>query len=336
MENGIGLLSWKDKNVLVTGAGGFVGSHLVELLLEKGAQVRGLVRYNSRNSSGFLSEFAANYSDSLEIVVGDLNTSETIRLATRGQEVIFHLAALIGIPYSYIHPEEVVQTNVVGTLNVLQAARDEGVERVIHTSTSEVYGSAISVPIAESHPLQPQSPYSATKIGADAIALSFHNAFGLPVSVIRPFNVYGPRQSARAVIPTIVVQALAKDVIRLGATYPRRDLTFVEDTARGFLAVGESAEAIGQVTNIGSGFEITIGELAGKIINRVGRGVELVSEESRLRPEKSEVTRLWAYTKKAKDILGWEPQISLDQGLDRTIEYIKQHLSDYDPDEYVV
>lgn len=336
MEIGGKSLSWKGKNVLVTGAGGFVGSHLVELLLKKGAQVRGLVRYNSGNTSGFLSEYAASYPDSLEIVAGDLNINETIRLATRGQDVIFHLAALIGIPYSYIHPEEVVQTNVVGTLNVLQAARDEGVERVIHTSTSEVYGSAISVPIAESHPLQPQSPYSATKIGADAIALSFHSAFDLPVSVIRPFNVYGPRQSARAVIPTIIVQALARDVVRLGATHPRRDLTFVEDTARGFLAVGESAEAIGQVTNIGSGFEITIGELADKIINRIGQSVELVSEESRLRPEKSEVNRLWAYTKKAKELLGWEPQVSLDQGLDRTIEYIQQHLSDYDPDGYVV
>ena len=333
---GGGSLGWKRKNVLVTGAGGFVGSHLVELLLREGAHVRGLVRYNSRNASGFLSEFAADYPDTLEITAGDLNAEETIRAAMKGQEVVFHLAALIGIPYSYLHPAEVVQTNVVGTLNVLLAARDEGVERVVHTSTSEVYGSAISVPIAESHPLQPQSPYSATKIGADAIALSFHNAFDLPVAVIRPFNVYGPCQSARAVIPAIIVQALARDVVRLGATHPRRDLTFVEDTARGFLAVGGSTEAVGQVTNIGSGFEITIGELVERIIDRIGRPVKLETEESRLRPGRSEVTRLWAYTKKAKELLGWEPQVSLDQGLDRTIAYIRERLPEYNPDRYTV
>lgn len=251
-------------------------------------------------------------------------------------EVVFHVAALIGIPYSYVHPAEVVRTNVIGTLNVLLAGRDEGVDRVIHTSTSEVYGSAVSVPIAESHPLQPQSPYSASKIGADAVALSFQNAFDLPVAVIRPFNVYGPRQSARAVIPAVIVQALTRDVVRIGATHPTRDLTFVGDTVRGFMAMGEVPGAIGQTVNIGSGFEISIGELAEKIIERVGRPVRLETDASRLRPAKSEVTRLWAYNKKAKDLLGWEPEVSLDEGLDRTIAYIKDHLDDYDPDRYAV
>lgn len=256
-------------------------------------------------------------------------------------EVVFHLAALIGIPYSYVHPAEVVRTNVIGTLNVLLAGRDEGeggggVERVVHTSTSEVYGSAVSVPIAESHPLQPQSPYSASKIGADAVALSFQNAFDLPVAVIRPFNVYGPRQSARAVIPAVIVQALTRDVVRIGATHPTRDLTFVGDTVRGFMAMGEVPGAIGQTVNVGSGFEISIGELAEKIIERVGRPVRLETDESRLRPAKSEVTRLWAYNKKAEDLLGWEPEVSLDEGLDRTIAYIKDHLDDYDPDRYAV
>ncbi|MFQ5913447.1 MAG: GDP-mannose 4,6-dehydratase [Nitrospinota bacterium] len=327
---------WKDKKVLVTGAGGFVGSHLVESLLRERAQVRGLVRYNSRNDAGFLAAAARENGGRLEIVAGDLNAEETIRKAVKGVEVVFHLAALVGIPYSYLHPAEVVRTNVGGTLNVLLAARDEGVGRVVHASTSEVYGSAVSVPIAESHPLQPQSPYSAAKIGADAIALSFHHAYDLPVAVIRPFNVYGPRQSARAVIPTIIVQALTRDVVRIGATHPRRDLTFVEDTVRGFLAMGEAPEVAGQVVNVGSGFEISIGDLAKKIVERVGRPVRLEKDESRLRPSRSEVARLWAYNKKAKDLLGWSPQVSLDEGLDRTIAYIRDHLEDYDPDRYAV
>ncbi|HJM44015.1 MAG TPA: GDP-mannose 4,6-dehydratase [Nitrospinota bacterium] len=321
---------------MVTGAGGVIGSHLVEGLLREGARVRGLVRYNSRGGAGFLSESAAEFTDHLEIIHGDLNVEETVRKAVRGTEVVFHLAALIGIPYSYVHPAEVVRTNVVGTLNVLLATRDEGIQRVVHTSTSEVYGSAVSVPIAESHPLQPQSPYSASKIGADAVALSFQNAFDLPVAVIRPFNVYGPRQSARAVIPAVIVQALTRDVVRIGATHPTRDLTFVGDTVRGFMAMGEVPGAIGQTVNVGSGFEISIGELAEKIIERVGRPVRLETDASRLRPAKSEVTRLWAYNKKAKDLLGWAPEVSLDEGLDRTIAYIKDHLDDYDPDRYAV
>jgi NAD dependent epimerase/dehydratase len=321
---------------LVTGAGGFVGSHLVELLLREGARVRGLVRYNSRGEAGFLAEAAGGHPDRLKIVRGDLNAEETVRRAVQGVEVVFHLAALVGIPYSYVHPAEVAQTNVMGTLNVLLAAREEGVARVVHTSTSEVYGTAMSVPIAEGHPLQPQSPYSATKIGADALALSFHHAFDLPVAVIRPFNVYGPRQSARAVIPTIIAQALTRDVVRLGATHPRRDLTFVDDTARGFLAMAETPEAVGQVVNVGSGFEISVGDLAEEIIGRVGRSVRLETDESRLRPAKSEVTRLWAYNKKAERLLGWTPQVSLDEGLDRTIAYVQDHLADYDPDRYAV
>ncbi|MFQ5691484.1 MAG: GDP-mannose 4,6-dehydratase [Nitrospinota bacterium] len=320
----------------MTGAGGFVGSHLAERLLREGARVRGLVRYNSRGDAGFLSEIPEAHRGRLEVVAGDLNAEETVRRAIRGTQVVFHLAALVGIPYSYVHPAEVVRTNVVGTLNVLLAARDEGVERIVHTSTSEVYGSAVSVPIAESHPLQPQSPYSASKIGADALALSFHRAFDLPVAVIRPFNVYGPRQSARAVIPAVIVQALTRDVVRLGATRPTRDLTYVEDTVRGFLAVGQAPDAVGQAVNVGSGFEISIGELAGKVIERVGRSVRVETDEARLRPEKSEVARLWAYTKKAGEVLGWSPEVSLDEGLDRTIAYVRDHLGDYDPDRYAV
>ncbi|MDP6484265.1 MAG: GDP-mannose 4,6-dehydratase, partial [Nitrospinota bacterium] len=311
-------MSWRDKKVLVTGAGGFIGSHLVEGLLREGARVRGLVRYNSRGGAGFLSESAAEFTDHLEIIHGDLNVEETVRKAVRGTEVVFHLAALIGIPYSYVHPAEVVRTNVVGTLNVLLATRDEGIQRVVHTSTSEVYGTAQRVPIDENHPLAAQSPYAASKIGADAVALSFQNAFDLPVAVIRPFNVYGPRQSARAVIPAVIVQALTRDVVRIGATHPTRDLTFVGDTVRGFMAMGEVPGAIGQTVNVGSGFEISIGELAEKIIERVGRPVRLETDASRLRPVKSEVTRLWAYNKKAKDLLGWAPEVSLDEGLDRT------------------
>ncbi len=329
-------MNWKKKRVLVTGAGGFIGSHLVERLLKEGAWVRGFVRYNSRSDEGFLTELARSHANRLEILSGDLCAQETVREALRGVTVVLHLAALVGIPYSYLHPAEVVETNVVGTLNVLLAARDEGVEKLVHTSSSEVYGSARQVPIAEDHPLQPQSPYSATKIGADALALSFHYTYDLPVAVIRPFNAYGPRQSARAVIPAIIVQALSRDTVCLGATHPTRDFTYVRDTAEAFLAVAASDRSTGEVIQVGTGLEISIGDIAQEIIQLVGRPVRLETKTERVRPTRSEVTRLVATNQKARDLLGWTPKVPLQEGLRQTIDYIRDHLEDYEPDRYTV
>jgi len=329
-------MNWKKKRVLVTGAGGFIGSHLVERLLEEGAWVRGFVRYNSRSDEGFLTGLARSHTNRLEILSGDLCAQETVREALRGVTVVFHLAALVGIPYSYLHPAEVVETNVVGTLNVLLAAREEGVEKLVHTSSSEVYGSALQVPIVEDHPLQPQSPYSATKIGADALALSFHYTYDLPVAVIRPFNAYGPRQSARAVIPAIIVQALSRDTVCLGATHPTRDFTYVRDTAEAFLAVAASDRSTGEVIQAGTGLEISIGDIAQEIIQLVGRSVRLETKTERVRPTKSEVTRLVASNQKARDLLGWIPKVPLQEGLRQTIDYIRDHLEDYEPDRYTV
>lgn len=329
-------MSWKGKKVLVTGAAGFAGSHLVELLLREGAQVRGFVRYNSRGNIGFLDGLADEHADQLEIVAGDVTSEDSVRQSMKDVQVVFHLAALVGIPYSYVHPDEVVATNLGGTLNILLAARDEGVDRVVHTSTSEVYGSARKLPIDEDHPLQPQSPYSASKIGADSLALSFFYSFDLPVAILRPFNMFGPRQSARAVIPTIIMQALVRDHVKLGVTETTRDFTLVEDTAKAFLAMGDHPDAVGQVINAGSGREISIGDLAQTIIERIGRDVKVVTDESRVRPAKSEVSRLLSDSSKAERVLGWTPDHTLEQGLDRTIEYMKAHMDEYDPDRYVV
>lgn len=329
-------MNWKGKKVLVTGAGGFIGSHLTERLVRLGANVKAFLRYNSRSDEGNIKLLSRDVRGKVRISYGEIRELETVREAMKGIDTVFNLAALIGIPYSYEHPQEVVETNVIGTLNVLIAARDEKVRRLIQTSTSEVYGSSLYIPINEKHPLQPQSPYSASKISSDAISLSFYYSFGLPVSIIRPFNTYGPRQSARAVIPTIIMQILTKNKVALGSIKPKRDLTYVSDTVEGFIKVAESPRAIGEVINIGSGYEITISELANKIIKIIGKDVQIKVDKKRIRPSKSEVKRLCADNSKAAKVLGWKPKISLDEGLRMTIDYIENHLNYYKPDEYIV
>ncbi|MFZ6031487.1 MAG: GDP-mannose 4,6-dehydratase [Chloroflexota bacterium] len=327
---------WQNKTVLVTGAGGFIPSHLVEALVQQGAAVRAFVRYNSRSDPGLLSLLPPDVFSQVEIIAGDLRDLPAVTAATRGASHVFHLGALIAIPYSYVHPAEVVETNVTGTLNVLLAGRECGVTRIIHTSTSEVYGTALRVPIDEEHPLQGQSPYSASKIGADKIAESFYRSFDLPVVTLRPFNTYGPRQSARAVIPTIISQALTRDAIRLGNLDARRDLTYVSDTVAGFLAAGEVPAIEGETFNLGVGQEITVGELAGEIIALVGRPVTIEHDPARLRPGKSEVQRLLSDNRKARQRLGWQPQVSIQDGLGRTIAWVREHLQRFQPDRYTV
>jgi NAD dependent epimerase/dehydratase len=321
---------WGGRRVLVTGAEGFVGSTLVERLLAAGADVRALVHYKPYGRAGFL----AGVADQIEVVAGDVRDAGMVDGAVAGREVVFHLAALVGIPYSYLAPEAYVQTNVVGSHNVAQAARRHEVERVVHTSTSEVYGSARRVPIDESHPLQPQSPYSASKIAADMMMLSYRNALGVPVSVVRPFNVYGPRQSARAVIPTILAQLHAgSSEVRLGALSPTRDYTFVEDTVAGFLAVAAHPDTIGAVVNVGSGREISIGDLAARLIEIVGTDAVVVSDRERERPATSEVDRLLCDNAAARAI-GWAPRVSLDAGLRRTSDWVADHLAEFDTTSY--
>ncbi len=329
-------VGWEGRQVLVTGAGGFIGSHLVERLVELGARVRAFVRYNSRDDPGLLKLLPEATFQQIEIVAGDLRDAEAVAQATEDVEVVFHLGALIAIPYSYVHPREVIETNVMGTLNVLMAARRHNVSRVVHTSTSEVYGTARYVPIDEGHSLQGQSPYSASKIGADKIAESFYYSYDLPVAIIRPFNTYGPRQSARAVIPTIITQALSRDVIHLGSLTPTRDFTFVKDTVEGFLVVAGSPEAIGQEFNLGCDSEISIGDLARKILDLMGKDLPIHTDERRLRPTKSEVERLWADNRKAREVLGWRPRTSLDDGLRQTISWISEHLDLYRLGEYQI
>ena len=329
-------MNWNDKKVLVTGAGGFIASHLVERLVSEGAQVRAFVRYNSRNDLGMLKWIAPEAFAQVEVMQGDLRDSEAVRNAVRGVDTIFHLGALIAIPYSYVNPREVIDVNIMGTLNVLMAARDFGTRRVVHTSTSEVYGTAQYVPIDEKHPLQGQSPYSASKIAADRIAESFYRSFEVPVVTLRPFNTYGPRQSMRAVIPTIIVQALARDEVKLGSLEPSRDFTFVQDTADGFLKVAEAEGVLGEEVNLGNDNTIRIGDLANKIFEIVGKTPRIVSDPQRIRPYKSEVMKLWASNEKAKRMIGWEPRISLDEGLRRTIEWFSAHLDLYQPDQYTV
>ncbi len=321
--------------VLVTGAGGFIGSHLVEELARQGAKVRCFVRYNSRNDPGLLKMLPYEVRESLEIVSADLTSPEAVREAVEGTEIVFHLGATISIPYSYAHPREVLAANVQGTLNVLLAARDAGVGRVVHTSTSEVYGSAQYVPIDEKHPLCAQSPYSASKIAADKLAESFGRSYGLGVVTVRPFNTYGPRQSDRAVIPTIIAQALTGDEVYLGATHPRRDLTYVSDTVAGFIAAARAENIEGETINLGSGQDISIGDLGYRIIDLVGRDVELVFDATRIRPQASEVQQLLADNSKAAELLGWQPQVELDEGLQLTIDWISNRLSLYSPGDYV-
>jgi NAD dependent epimerase/dehydratase len=329
-------MTWTGRVVLVTGAGGFIGSHLTERLVSEGARVRAFVRYNSRGVEGLLGLLPRDLYRELHVISGDLRDGDAVRAAVRGVDVVFHLGALIAIPYSYLHPREVIETNVAGTTNVLMAAREHSIDRVVHTSTSEVYGTAQYVPIDETHPLQGQSPYSASKIGADKIAESFYRSFGTPVAIMRPFNTYGPRQSARAVIPAIISQALASDEIRLGALDPMRDFTFVDDTVEGFLRTGTYDSAVGQEVNIGAGECISIGELARKILVLVERDLPIVCEPARLRPSKSEVMRLHADTQRARELLDWEPRVTLDEGIRRTIDWIKANLARYRPDVYEV
>ena len=325
---------WVSRLVLVTGAGGFIGSHLVEGLVARGAKVRAFVRYNSARREGNLRFLDPSVRDAVEVIYGDLRDLAAVQEAAVGADTIFHLGASISIPYSYIHPGEVVDTNVGGTFNVLQAARDTGLRRIVLTSTSEVYGTAQYVPMDEQHPLQPQSPYAASKVGADMLGLSFHRAFQLPVSIIRPFNTYGPRQSMRAVIPTIITQALTQDAIQLGALHPTRDFLFVEDAVRGFMSMARDDQAIGEVIHVGHGSTIGIGELAQLIVDIVGRRVQLVSDKERIRPETSEVLRLHADRHKAETLLGWTPQVSLREGLARTVAWIADHVTEFEPTVY--
>lgn len=304
--------------VLVTGSEGFIGSHLVEALVREGHEVKAFVLYNSFNSWGWLDDCAPDVTGRFEVFMGDIRDPNGVRTAMRGCDAVLHLAALIAIPYSYHSPDTYVDTNVKGTLNVVQAARDLGVGKVVHTSTSEVYGTARYVPIDEAHPLQGQSPYSASKIGADQIAMSYHLSFGTPVGIIRPFNTYGPRQSARAVIPTIITQlASGKRRIRLGAVHPTRDFNYVADTVGGFLAALHSPRVVGEVINIGSNFEISIGDTAREIAAAMGAEIEIECDEQRLRPDKSEVERLWADNRKARELLGWSPAYGAAEGFRR-------------------
>jgi NAD dependent epimerase/dehydratase len=317
------------RRVLVTGAGGFIGSHLTEALLRRGDSVRAFVRYNSRNEWGWLDACPADLRPNLEVVSGDVCDPFGVRSAMAGCDLVFHLAALIAIPYSYNSPSSYVTVNVNGTLNVLQAARDLGISRIVSTSTSEVYGTARFTPITEDHPLQGQSPYSATKIAADQLALSFHRSFGLPVAICRPFNTFGPRQSARAVIPAIVIQILSGERrIRLGSLRPRREFNYVSDTVDGFLAVAEASSVVGEVVNIGNGFDVSIGELAHTIADIMGVGVELHQEATRVRPDASEVDLLQASHDKATRLTGWIPKCGdrpgLMRGLTNTIDWLRQ------------
>lgn len=327
-------MDWKSTKVLVTGAGGFIGSHLTERLAELGAPTRALVQYNSRGFRGWLENSPQR--DRIEFIAGDIRDAGSVRQAMRDVDVVFHLAALIAIPYSYHAPSSYVETNINGTLNVLQVAREFGTRRVIHTSTSEVYGTARQVPIAETHPLQGQSPYSATKIAADKLAESFHLSFGVPVVTIRPFNTFGPRQSARAVIPTIITQGLAGRVVRLGKLSPTRDLNFVSNTVDGFLAAAGSKVAIGRTINLGSGREISVGALAKLVGELLGRPLVLEEDAQRLRPESSEVERLLAANDLARELLGWTPRVSLEAGLRTTIEWIEANRDKYRPDVYAI
>jgi NAD dependent epimerase/dehydratase len=327
---------WEGRPVLVTGAGGFIGSHLAELLARAGANVRAFVRYTSRGDHGWLEDADPEAVAAIEVFRGDLANPEAVRKAMEGCEVVFHLGALIPIPYSYRHPREFVSANVEGTLNVLEAARRGEQARIVHTSTSEVYGTAQTIPIDERHRLHPQSPYAATKVAADQLALSFQRSFGTPVVVARPFNTYGPRQSARAVIPTIVTQALSRDVVELGATSPTRDFLYVEDTARGLVRCAEADGVEGEVINLGTGAEVSIREVAERVMRLLGRDLSVTLDEDRLRPQDSEVERLVAETTKAKKLLGWEPSVELDDGLQRTIDWLTRSLDAYKTSIYNV
>lgn len=324
------------KRVLVTGAGGFIGSHLCEELLRVGAEVTAMIRYTSRSDFGNLEFLPPESRSKLRIVAGNLEDPHFVDRSVERQDVVFNLAALIAIPYSYVAPLSYVRTNVEGTVNVLESARRHGIQRVVQTSTSETYGTAIYTPIDEAHPLQGQSPYSASKIGSDKIAESYFKSFELPVVTLRPFNTFGPRQSARAVIPTIIGQALEQPAIRLGSLTPVRDLTFVEDTARAFVAAASSDDAVGQTINAGAGRGITIGDLAALILDLMGLQKPIELDQQRVRPENSEVLQLICNSSKARTLLGWEPRVSLREGLQRTIEFVRANIHHFKTNRYVV
>ncbi len=327
----------KNKKVLVTGAGGFIGSHLVESLLEKGADVRAFVKYNGRRDWGMLSDLPVESQKSIEVLAGDIRDPFFTRKAVTGCDYVFHLAALIGIPYSYVAPNDYVSVNVQGTLNIIQACHDERIPHFIHASTSETYGTAQYVPIDEKHPLQGQSPYSASKIAADKMVESYHNTFGLPVVTVRPFNTFGPRQSDRAFIPTVICQALTQDKVILGSLDPVRDLTYVKDTVEGFVTVGLCNEVVGQVVNLGFGSGHTIGAVAKTILKMLGKeDMSIEQDPSRVRPAKSEVMRLISNNTIAREVCGWQPKYSLEQGLAETIEWIIENVHKYRPDVYTI
>ncbi|WP_055668131.1 NAD-dependent 4,6-dehydratase LegB [Desnuesiella massiliensis] len=330
-------MNLKGKKVLVTGSEGFIGSHLTERLIEIGAEVTALVQYNSFNNWGWIDIFDKNTKDSIKVVTGDIREYDGMKRIIKEQDVVFHLAALIAIPYSYLSPMAYVRTNVEGTTNVLEACREYEVQKVIHTSTSETYGTALYVPIDEKHPMQGQSPYSASKIGADKIAESFYKSFNLPVATIRPFNTYGPRQSARAVIPTIISQILSgKTEIKLGSLVPTRDFNYVKDTVEAFIKIAESDKTIGEVINAGSNYEVSIGNTVKKIIDIIGKDVRIVTDDERIRPENSEVNRLWADNTKIKELTEWKPQYSLEDGLKETIQWIRNNMNYFKADIYNV
>lgn len=327
----------KGKKVLITGSEGFIGSHLTERLVEIGADVTALVQYNSFNNWGWIDTFSRDVKNNINVVTGDIREYDGLKKIIKGKEVVFHLAALIAIPYSYLSPMAYVRTNVEGTANVLESCRDYEVEKIIHTSTSETYGTALYVPIDEKHPMQGQSPYSASKIGADKIAESYFKSYNLPVATIRPFNTYGPRQSARAVIPTIISQILSgKTEIKLGSLTPTRDFNYVKDTAEAFIKVAESDKTIGEVINAGSNYEISIGDTVKKVIEIIGSEIHILCDDERIRPQNSEVNRLWADNTKIKTLTDWMPKYSLDEGIKETIAWIKDNMQYFKTDIYNV
>jgi NAD dependent epimerase/dehydratase len=329
-------MSLAGRSVLVTGAGGFIGGHLVERLVEDGARVRALVRYNSRNERGTLDWLPAEVTRDVDVVLGDIRDIESAERACAGQEIVLNLAAQIAIPYSFVNPRDFFETNVLGTMNVAQAALRAGAVKVVHTSTSEIYGSARVIPITEDHPIEPQSPYAASKVGADKLMDAWHRSYELPVCILRPFNTYGPRQSARAVIPTIITQALAGGPVRLGSLDPRRDLTYVSDTAAGFVAAAESAATVGRTIQLGTGHDVSVGEIVELVGELLGRELVIEHDEGRVRPAASEVERLISDPSLSAELMDWRPEVDLREGLARTIEWLSEHAQRYRTDHYVI
>jgi dTDP-glucose 4,6-dehydratase len=324
------------RNVLVTGSGGFIGSHLTAALVRSGAHVRGFLRYNSRNDRGALAWLEPEIGQEVEAILGDLRDLESVARAVMGTEILFHLGAQIAIPYSYVNPRDFFVTNVLGSLNVAQAALDSGVEHLVHTSTSEVYGTAQTIPITEDHPLAAQSPYSASKIGADKLMDSFQRTYDLPVTVVRPFNTYGPYQSARAIVPTIITQALTSNVLRLGSLEPRRDLTFVTDTVAGMIAAASTPATIKRTVQLGTGHDVSVGEIVELVAEILGKQLEVHTDPRRVRPPDSEVQRLLSDPGLARELMGWEPEVTLREGVSRTLEWIESNAYRYRIDEYVI